>query len=491
MPRENPGDVSPSPKGGGSGKAAEPSGPDAQKILDYAMQFQGTPYQWGGNDLKTGVDCSGLVQQVYNHFGMNLPRVSDQQSRAGKPIKANEARPGDLVYFANEPGDRPGVDHIGIYLGNGKMLVAPHTGTDVQVQNVGNAAGFDRVLPHGSWSSMRNNQGEIAYHPSDGTHIGSAPMGASDSALTGKGTPDLPDTTPNPSKTAAGLDQMGFASALINSNKSLKNAFNQIIDGRIHINTSAGQAEATRILQNTAWFQNHTTAQQKFEEQKYSEPAQFQNQIDQQKDSLENEAQTMGLTISGADLDQIARSSLRNGLSDDEISSALAHHFVYNANQKGGYDGTAGSAIQSIQQQAASQYVPITNQQIQKLTQQVLSGSLDPTSLGDRFQQQALSMYPYLKQQLDGGQTVADVANPYISMMANTLELNPDDIKQTDPTILGALQAKDAQGNLGLMTTSAFQQKLYEDPRWLQTENAHNSLLSTTNDVLQKMGLIT
>ena len=137
-----------------------PGGSLADQILNFATTWLGIPYQWGGNS-RSGVDCSGLVQQVYNHFGLNLPRVSSAQARVGKLISAKNARPGDLVYFdQSQTGDtQPGIDHIGIYIGHGQMIVAPHTGTNVQIQPVGTAAGFDRVLPQKAFAGMAKGSG--------------------------------------------------------------------------------------------------------------------------------------------------------------------------------------------------------------------------------------------------------------------------------------------------------------------------------------------
>lgn len=291
----------------------------------------------------------------------------------------------------------------------------------------------------------------------------------------------------------AGLDSMGYASALVNSNHSLKSAFNDIVSKQIDVGTSAGQARATQIIENTDWYKNHSAAQRQYQDLKFSDPTTFKAQLADQEKTVASQAKQMGLTVDPDELDKIAKISLRNGLTSADVSTIVQNHLA----QQFTYDptaataGTAGSTTQQIQQLASEYYAPITNSQIQKYTRQVLAGKLDPTSLSNVFQQQALSMYPYLKSQLDAGQTVADVANPYQQLMANTLELNPDAIKQNDPTIMSALQTKGSDGAMGLMSLSQFQQSLYNDPRWLNTANAKQSLVSTTGQILQKMGLIT
>jgi cell wall-associated NlpC family hydrolase len=104
------------------------------QVVADAAQYIGVPYQWGGTSPATGFDCSGLVQHVYADLGIALPRTSQEQATVGSPVASlADARPGDLLFFEPGPG---GPGHVGIYIGNGKMIDAPHTGTTVQVQSV-------------------------------------------------------------------------------------------------------------------------------------------------------------------------------------------------------------------------------------------------------------------------------------------------------------------------------------------------------------------
>jgi hypothetical protein len=116
-------------------------------VVQAASKYLGVPYAWGGTDPTSGLDCSGLVQQVYSDLGISLPRTSSQQATSGRPVASlAEAQPGDLVFFDNT-SSRPGVDHVGIYIGNGQMIAAPQEGDVVKVQSVGNPTLIRRVLP--------------------------------------------------------------------------------------------------------------------------------------------------------------------------------------------------------------------------------------------------------------------------------------------------------------------------------------------------------
>lgn len=90
------------------------------EIVEYAKQFVGNPYVWGGTSLTDGCDCSGFVQQIYAHYGITLPRCSADQSLTGTQVSVNELQPGDLLYFYR--GSRIG--HVEMYAGNGMVVHA-------------------------------------------------------------------------------------------------------------------------------------------------------------------------------------------------------------------------------------------------------------------------------------------------------------------------------------------------------------------------------
>lgn len=94
--------------------SAQPAS-NGQAIVDYACQFIGNPYVWGGTSLTDGADCSGFVQSVFAHFGISLPRTTYDQIYAGVEVSYDQAMPGDLICYDG---------HIGIYIGNGQIVNA-------------------------------------------------------------------------------------------------------------------------------------------------------------------------------------------------------------------------------------------------------------------------------------------------------------------------------------------------------------------------------
>ncbi len=92
----------------------------ADDIISYAKKYLGVKYVWGGSSPK-GFDCSGFVKYVYDHFGVTLNRNSASQAKNGTKVKKMELKPGDLVFFDTNGGLNR-INHVGIYMGNGKMI---------------------------------------------------------------------------------------------------------------------------------------------------------------------------------------------------------------------------------------------------------------------------------------------------------------------------------------------------------------------------------
>lgn len=92
-----------------------------RKIVEFACQFIGNPYKWGGESLTDGADCSGFVQSVLKEFNIHIPRVSRDQAQVGLELTSDELKPGDLIFYANRYGT---VDHVAMYIGNGMIINA-------------------------------------------------------------------------------------------------------------------------------------------------------------------------------------------------------------------------------------------------------------------------------------------------------------------------------------------------------------------------------
>ena len=114
-------------------------------LVNYAMQFIGNPYVWGGTSLTKGADCSGYVQSIFKKYGYSLPRTSREQAKVGTKISLADAKPGDLVFY----GKGGTVNHVGIYIGNGQIVNASNRRTGIKVSNASYRTPYAvrRILP--------------------------------------------------------------------------------------------------------------------------------------------------------------------------------------------------------------------------------------------------------------------------------------------------------------------------------------------------------
>ena len=119
-----------------------------QALVDAAEQYVGVPYVWGGTNPATGLDCSGLVQRAMADVGVTVPRVARDQAKLGTAVASlDQAKPGDLLVF-------DGGSHIGIYVGDGRMVDSPKPGKSVAVRDVYETpTAIRRVLPQTSTSA--------------------------------------------------------------------------------------------------------------------------------------------------------------------------------------------------------------------------------------------------------------------------------------------------------------------------------------------------
>jgi peptidoglycan DL-endopeptidase CwlO len=122
--------------GGSSSSGGSPSGGAGPAryggVVGIAMRYLGVPYRWGGASPSTGFDCSGFTMYVYAQVGVSLPHNAAMQYGMGRPVSRSELAPGDLVFFN-------GLGHMGLYIGGGQFIHAPHTGDVVKISSLGDS----------------------------------------------------------------------------------------------------------------------------------------------------------------------------------------------------------------------------------------------------------------------------------------------------------------------------------------------------------------
>lgn len=106
-----------------------------QSVVNFALQFVGNPYVWGGTSLTNGADCSGFTQSVLANFGVSIPRTAGAQSQSGTPVSVSDVQPGDLLFYSGS-GDY-GIGHVSMYIGNGQVVHASNSSTGIIVSDMG------------------------------------------------------------------------------------------------------------------------------------------------------------------------------------------------------------------------------------------------------------------------------------------------------------------------------------------------------------------
>lgn len=424
-------------------------------IVAYAQQFLGTPYAWGGNSLTDGVDCSGLVQQVYKHFGITVPRTTYDQITQGKAVSMNQLQAGDLLFFHTASADSP--DHVGIYIGNGKFIEAPRPGKGVQISDL-----------------------KSGYYQQ--TFLGARRIGGVDGGnVSGGWDPSSPGSAEaklNPTELAA---EYGWSYSFLNSIPELKRLFADSV-----ANTWSKDMFQAK-LRDTSWWKENSASMRQVALQKSTDPATYSANLNAMKIQVQQLAAEMGAIIPPGKLDSIADQAMLLNLNEGGLRNVLGGYVNFVGKTLVGHAGMYEDAIKKY---AYSQGVTLDDQAIKNQAALIERKLATPEDYQEQIKQQAISAFPAYKTQLDSGVTLHDIAQPYIQAMAQQLDLNPNTITVTDPLIKQALNATDNNGKPVGMDQTAFMGRLRSDPRWNQTQGAQDDVMKVGNDVLKSMGLI-
>lgn len=428
------------------------------EIAEWAMQWKGTPYVWGGNSLSGGIDCSGLVQQVYKNFGINVSRTTYSQIGEGKSVGMNELQAGDMVFFDTDPGTG-GPDHVGIYLGGGKMIHAPRPGKGVEVTDM--TSGYYQDLFMG------------------GRRVSGIEGGGK--AEIGGGSSSAPvQQKLSPEELAASY---GWAYGFLKSNKDLKGLFEEAVS------ESWSPDKFQAKLRNTEWWKENSDTMRKAAMEKSTDPATWNAKVGAAKIQIQQLAAQMGAAIPSGKLGKIAEQVIKTGLDEAGLRNILGGYVSF---QKNGstLNGEAGQYEQSIREFAYNNGVSLDKQTIKNQAQLVVRGMATEQDFQSQIVNQASSMYPGYTAQLQAGQSLMDIASPYVQIMSESLDIPASNINLMDPIIKRALNGTDQAGKPVGMDQTSFQSLLRSDPRWGRTNDAQGRVMSVGMKVLRDMGMM-
>lgn len=424
-------------------------------LVAYAKQFIGTPYVWGGNSLKNGVDCSGFIQQVFKNFGIGLTRTTYTQVGEGKAVKQNELVAGDVIFFDNQPGGGP--DHVGIYIGDGKMIHAPRPGKGVEISD----------MTTGYWQS---------------SYMGARRMaGIKGGDVAGDWDPSGKQAPVRLSKEEMAAEY-GWSYAFMNSQPELKKLFKSYVDD----NWSKEKFQAE--VRNTKWWKENSQSAKAAANEKFSDPATYNAKVAAAKVQVQQLAGEMGAIIPSKKVGKIAEQIVTTNLDEGGIRNVLGGYIKFI--DKGTLSGQAGMFEHAIKEYAYQQGVEINKETVQHQAQLLGRGIATEQDFKSQVMQQAISTFPSYKAQLEAGQTMMDIASPYIQQIAEDLQIPYQQIGLNDPMVRSALNGQNAQGKPVGMDLVSFRKMLRSDPRWKETDTARNDTMSAGYKVLKDMGLV-
>lgn len=423
---------------------------DGVSIGDYAKNYIGLPYVWGGTSLTSGADCSGFVQSVYKHFGIDLPRVTYDQIGEGKAVGMKGLRPGDLVFF--DTSSKEGPDHVGIYLGDGKMIHTPRPGKSVEIVDMTKGYYMDRFMG-GRRISGVHATGESA----------------SDFEQSPKLTPE---------ELAASY---GWAHGFLNSNPELKKLFAQAVE------ETWTQDKFQAEVRDTKWWKTTSETRRQAQVTQKTDPATWNAQLQAAIIQVRQLAAEVGAAVPESKVSKIAKNMLETGMDENQLRYALGDYVTFT--KEGTLRGEAAMHEYTIKEYAYNMGIKLTDQAIKNQAQQVVRKVATTQDFESQVREQAKSMFPGYAEAIDAGSTVRDIASPYIQMMSDELEIPYQSIDTMDPIIKKALNGLDAKGKPAGVNLYDFQQQLRGDLRWKQTDKAIDGTMAIGLKVLRDMGL--
>lgn len=278
--------------------------------------------------------------------------------------------------------------------------------------------------------------------------------------------------------------QYGWALSVLNSDPGLAKKFNQAVK------QSWSPQRFIAEVRSTQWFKTHSEAARNWDVLRTSDPATATERLNQTRALVRDAAVQMGAQMSEAEVTRLSTNVLRFGWNDSQIKDTMAGAIKQGA--VGTYGGQAAANADQLQQVAIQNGVKLSDPTLRQWLVRIGAGeSID--GFESYVRGMAKSSFPGLPEsltkQLDAGMNLADIADPYKQTMAQVLELNPDSIDMFDPTIRKALQATGPDGKPTSKPMWQFEQELKQDPRWMQTDNARDSLMTAGQQVLRDFGL--
>jgi hypothetical protein len=280
-------------------------------------------------------------------------------------------------------------------------------------------------------------------------------------------------------------EKYGYVSALINSNSELRSLF-----AKAYGTSKSGQWTSERFqaaLRNTKWYKNHSEQWRKTEALRLGDPTEFKARVKQSTQEIKAIAGAMGANLTDDQAASLGNSYFRAGYDQNQIRQNLMSYVT--SGEAGEYGGAAGQAFQELRQYGDNMGIKRDATWYQGAVRSIAAGLSTVEDWTGDIAAEAQSMYAPFAERIAQGMTVRDLASGYINTMAETLEIDPDEIGLDDATVQQALKGgMDQKGNPYAQSLWDFEKNLRGDARWQSTKNANQQANQTALSVLQAFG---
>ena len=320
----------------------------------------------------------------------------------------------------------------------------------------------------GPWSTYTNGAYKKYYGGSGGSI-----SNYSDSAVSGAVKMSKDETA----------ESYGFNEAFLNANPELKKLFNNAVNQ----GWSAQKFQAE--IRDTKWWKTHSQSERDFLTMRYGDPKTADQKLNAAYIHVRQLAAQMGIVENPDQMKRIkawAYNYAAKGWDDATLRDTIGKYVYFDK----GEQGEGGDAINQMRSYAWSMGVTMSDKWYTNNARNVIRGVAALQDYKDQILKQAKATYSQYSKQLDAGQTMADIASPYIQSMQNILEIPAGSLSLQDKSIKAALQYKNpTTGAAESKPLWQFENDLRNDPRWKSTQNAQNSLMQVAHQVLSDFGV--
>jgi len=238
---------------------------------------------------------------------------------------------------------------------------------------------------------------------------------------------------------------------------------------------------------DTTWFKRNRESVRAYETQRTMDPATWNANVSARMQELEQQLAAIGAgQLSQGQLNKLARESMKYGWNQQQLAAALVTYVDFGREDG---SGTAFDLQSKYAEMARQNGVMVSDAWLESRAKSVVGMNTTTEQVESELRNLAASTFPAFAEQLKAGQSLSEVASPYVMTMAKMLEINENDLDLRDNTLRSALQATDKDGKPAARSLFDFEKSLRKDPRWMQTKNAREELSGVARQVLVDFGM--